>query len=307
MATATDEVGVVSGQVLVDGVPLGDVLATPPPYNVPWDTNTVADGPHTITVQAWDAAGNLGSASVSVTVRNAPIGSVPHYLAFDGVNDYVEMADAPALSFGDGATDTPFTMELWFQPDAMARRQQLIGKWGDTSQQEYRLTISNDVLSIQLFDDSAQAYALAATVGNFSGLAGAWHHLAVTYDGRGGPTAADGLIMYVDGAAVPLFRETSPGYVAMENLAAPLQVARESNQWRQYAGGLDEIRLWGVARSAAEIQAAMGVELTGAEPGLRAYWQLNDGLGVTAADAVGTAPGTLSREALWQAGGPIVP
>jgi hypothetical protein len=304
-ATATDAGGVISGQVLVDGVPLGEVLATAPPYSAVWDTTTVADGLHTITVQAVDASGNVGAASVSVTVRNTP--DPQHHLSFDGIDDHVTVADAPSLSFGTGAADTPFTAELWFQPTVMSGRRQLIGKWGESNQQEYKLTIINGAVVITLRDESTQGYAVANTTGSLTGLAGGWHHLAVTYDGRGGPTAANGLTIYVDGVAVPLLRETSPGYVAMENLAAPLEVAREGPNWRQFAGGLDEIRLWGVARTAAEIQAAMSVELTGAEPGLRAYWQLNEGSGLTATDAAGTAPGTLGAGTLWLAGGAFVP
>jgi C-terminal processing protease CtpA/Prc len=40
---------------------------------------------------------------------------------------------------------------------------------------------------------------------------------------------------------------------------------------------LDEIRIWNVARSPAEIQATLNKSLTGKEPGLVAYWQFDDG------------------------------
>ena len=59
-ATATDNLGVASVQFKLDGVDLGaaDVTA---PYTVSWDTTTVADGPHTITAEARDAANNVGT------------------------------------------------------------------------------------------------------------------------------------------------------------------------------------------------------------------------------------------------------
>ena len=145
------------------------------------------------------------------------------------------------------------------------------------------------------------------TVSSFNGLIGSWHHLAVTYDGRGGPTAADGITVYVDGVAVALFRETSPTYVAMENLAAPLVIGREGPSWKQYDGGLDEIRLWNVARTASQLQFTMATELSGSEPGLVGYWQFNDGVGISAAGGTpgdpaggaGERPGVDARAARW--------
>ena len=44
-----------------------------------------------------------------------------------------------------------------------------------------------------------------------------------------------------------------------------------------FHGELDEVRIWERARTAAEIQAAMGAPLAGDEPGLAAYWPLDEG------------------------------
>ena len=69
-ATASDNVGVARVAFLVDGAQLGsdDTVA---PYDVPWDSRTVANGSHTLTARASDAAGNVASASVTVTVSNS--------------------------------------------------------------------------------------------------------------------------------------------------------------------------------------------------------------------------------------------
>ncbi len=69
-ANATDNVAVVGVQFLLDGVNLGveDLSA---PYSVSWNTLTATNGLHTLTANARDAAGNLGtSTNVSVTVNN---------------------------------------------------------------------------------------------------------------------------------------------------------------------------------------------------------------------------------------------
>jgi hypothetical protein len=304
-ATATDNVSVASVQFRINGVDLG-VPDDTAPYAVAWDTTAVADGPYTITAEARDAVGNVATASLGVTVRNhTVVTESPHYLEFDGVDDYAVVADTAALSFGTGTADRPLTMEMWLRPDAMVRHQ-LVGKW-DGTQAEYKLHIASGVIRLDLRDASA-ATTVSAFTGNLSALIGSWHHLAVTYDGRGGATAANGITLYVDGVAVALTRLNSATYVAMEDLTAPLQIGREGPSWKQYDGGLDEVRLWSVARTASELQATLGVELSGAEPGLVGYWRVNEGTGTTADDASPTDRAmTFFNGVTWAAGGPLGP
>jgi hypothetical protein len=76
-ATAADNVGVSGVQLRVDGVSLGNEDTTAP-YGATWDTTTVANGTHTLTAVARDAAGNsTTSAGVGVTVSNAPLPPPP--------------------------------------------------------------------------------------------------------------------------------------------------------------------------------------------------------------------------------------
>ncbi len=114
---------------------------------------------------------------------------------------------------------------------------------------------------------------------NQAALAGGWHHVAVTYDGRGGVTAANGITFYIDGVAVPVTRYNNAAYVAMENWTAPLELGCEIVGFQPFDGGLDEVRLWNVVRTPSQVQATMLSELTGAEPGLVAYWRFNEGTG----------------------------
>src|SRR5262249_19247511 len=68
-ATASDNVGVVGVQFLIDGVNLG-VEDTASPYSATWDTATASNGSHTVSARARDAAGNSTTASITVTVNN---------------------------------------------------------------------------------------------------------------------------------------------------------------------------------------------------------------------------------------------
>jgi len=70
-ADAWDDVSVAGVRFFVDGAAMGTEDTTRP-YVITWDTTKVADGPHTLTAVARDAAGNTATSSpVTVTVSNA--------------------------------------------------------------------------------------------------------------------------------------------------------------------------------------------------------------------------------------------
>jgi hypothetical protein len=70
-ASAADNVGVAGVQFFLDGIALG-AEDTTAPFTYSWNTAGVANGSHTLTARARDAAGNVTtSAAVTVTVANA--------------------------------------------------------------------------------------------------------------------------------------------------------------------------------------------------------------------------------------------
>ena len=76
-ANAADNVGVSGVQFLVDNAAQG-AEDTTSPYSTSWNTTTAANGTHTLTVRARDAAGNITtSAPVSVTVANGVVDVTP--------------------------------------------------------------------------------------------------------------------------------------------------------------------------------------------------------------------------------------
>ena len=92
-ASASDNVGVAGVQFKLDGVNLG-AEDTSAPYGIVWDTTGVANGPHTLTAVARDAANNTATAAdVGVTVTNASTVFVP-------VADTEVRSDIPTVNFG---------------------------------------------------------------------------------------------------------------------------------------------------------------------------------------------------------------
>lgn len=74
-ASATDNIGVSSVTFFVNGWPIGNDDTTAP-FEVSWNTGTVANGSYTLAAVAKDANGNVSSTSITVTVANdaaAPI------------------------------------------------------------------------------------------------------------------------------------------------------------------------------------------------------------------------------------------
>ena len=84
--SASDNVGVTMTKYLVDGGIVGDF--SPPSTNLSWDSTTVSNGSHMISVVAYDAAGNSSQSTVQVNVANrgwqggtkSPKGSGVHHL-----------------------------------------------------------------------------------------------------------------------------------------------------------------------------------------------------------------------------------
>ena len=68
-ATASDDIAVTGVQFTIDGAPAGPDQAAPP-YVLSWETGAMANGTHTVSVTAHDAAGNAQTSSATVTVSN---------------------------------------------------------------------------------------------------------------------------------------------------------------------------------------------------------------------------------------------
>jgi hypothetical protein len=68
-ATASSGVGIANVQFAVDGANVGSTL-TAAPYQVAWDSTTVADGSHTILATATDTSGATASSSITLNIFN---------------------------------------------------------------------------------------------------------------------------------------------------------------------------------------------------------------------------------------------
>jgi hypothetical protein len=105
--TATDDTSVTSVAFYVDNVLR--TVETAAPYTWSFDTTTIANGTHTLTVLAYDPAQNIGQASVTFTTQNdlslLPQPSIPQHsadirlaeLAYNGGSSQLPSSDIPLL------------------------------------------------------------------------------------------------------------------------------------------------------------------------------------------------------------------
>lgn len=84
-----------------------------------------------------------------------------------------------------------------------------------------------------------------------------WHFLCATYDSTGGATAANGIILYVDGVAVDSTKTNEDNYVAMENTVTTPKIgcqesAAASND-KFWGDKIDEVSVFGDVLTPTEI------------------------------------------------------
>ncbi len=109
--------------------------------------------------------------------------------------------------------------------------------------------------------------------------AGRWTHVAVVFNGTQ-------RLHYINGEQVASFPETGP----LPTNAAAMRIAGDVAFQVPPTGDIDEVRLWNVARTTAQIRAALNVRINTAQPGLVAVWPL-DG---NTADVIGAHDGAVS-------------
>jgi hypothetical protein len=103
-----------------------------------------------------------------------------------------------------------------------------------------------------------------------------WTHVAVTFDGVNRRH-------YINGELAASFAESGP----LTTSGANVRIASDVSWQFSPNGEIDEVRLWNVARTTAQLRAAINEAITTPQPGLVAVWALNG----NTADVVGPHDG----------------
>ena len=212
---------------------------------------------------------------------------------FNGIDAYAEAPNAAELNpQGD------WTVEAWFKDDHAAgynhARSRIVTKGEPYLDADvpYALSIASNDLAVTLRTNGQYVvlmYDLAA-----NGMTpNAWHHAAATF-----VSTTRQLTLYVDGR--PVAQGISPVGIA-SNADSVTMGSDGAGGGINWTGGLDDIRIWTVARTAAQIQSSYLGELQGTQPGLVGNWKFDEGTGQTAADSAGSPQPATLHNVTWSA------
>lgn len=192
-------------------------------------------------------------------------------LMFDGLDDHLAIADAPALN------PRAFTVEGWFNFASIGGIRVLVAKpLGAGSGDSIAVWLDGAQLRAIAQDFVRQAPMLAY---NWPHPAGTWHHVAYTFDDDANRHA-----LLVDGVEVT----GADTDVTLAYDAHPFLIGADIEGGRLgyfLHGATRDVRFWNRARSAAQIGADLNRRLTGSETGLVGLWRLDEGTGETARDS----------------------
>ncbi|MEO8662608.1 MAG: LamG-like jellyroll fold domain-containing protein, partial [Bryobacteraceae bacterium] len=289
-ASATDDVGVVGVQFLLDGANLGaEVIGPGPLYNFTWASSATLNGTHTLSARARDGAGNtMLAANVDVTVSNAaPSGLVAAYsfsngtgttvtdlsgnnltgnivgatwttsgkfgnaLSFNGTSSYVDLGNPASLRL-----TASMTIEAWVKAAANpADDGQIVSKSNGVGWQ-FKTTPDTGPHTFGI----AVSPAASSTTQRYSTTVrtlNTWYHVAGVYD-----AASASLSLYVNGVLDNgSLRGTIPATQFNQNLN--VNIGRLTGGGYYFNGIIDEVRIYNRALLPAEIQSDMNTPLDG--------------------------------------------
>lgn len=223
-------------------------------------------------------------APIIVTAGNA--------LQFVG-GSFVDMGNVPIP--GD------FTLEAWIHPNSAGGETYIVAEdERNLNQGQFRLGLADGGKLFFMMSDSTGSshglfnggYSLETTSAITLNV---WTHVAVIKNGSA-------FALTVNGAPAGTFNATASfvhGGPAVNFRVAARVDTNGTAANGGFDGIIDEVRLWNIPRSAAEILSTMGTEIPASSNGLFAYWRFDEGTGQAAGDTKTGYPGTLVSNPTW--------
>jgi hypothetical protein len=221
---------------------------------------------------------------------SVPSGGTSFALWFDGFNDQVRVTDSPSLHITG-----PITVEAWINRDIAGFAHTIVDKSGCIGEAPFvgGYTLSVNAANKLVFQTKDDCANFSTVIGNTSLLPGTWYHVA-------GIWSAGVLSVYVNGVLDNFV--ATPRNPKLGNTPLLIGASGNSVPSTVFAGFIDEIRVWSVARTPAQLTANLGGCLTGSQPGLSGYWRLNeDNTPIAHDSSIFGNNGSLVNNPLWVA------
>ncbi len=193
----------------------------------------------------------------------------PDYaLAFDGVDDYVD------LSTGFNPYNQPyFTMEAWIYPTAFTGDNAILGIGNhaiDTRVLDWRL------LGGKVSIGSANGGNWSAVTGSTTLPLNSWTHIAVSCENTAIKIYVNGVL---DGSGT-MANRANASYVMLGNLMFNNEIKNSF----AFQGKIDEVMIWDEIRIEENIQQDMNYGTDGSDLSIRYYYKMSNGSGNTLTD-----------------------
>lgn len=184
-------------------------------------------------------------------------------LRFDGAGDICSVQNTS----GDFDLGSAITVEAWVQIDAAQAGGQMVSGQTLGGGGAWFLGGGIGQPTTAIFGVSTPATDSVQAPGEI--VPGpTWKHFAGTFDGTE-------MLFFVNGVQVAQRTHPSPGS-ASNVLQLIFGRFPNATATLYFAGAMDEVRIWAVTRTPAEILASYAVQLTGSEPGLVGYYKFDE-------------------------------
>ena len=217
----------------------------------------------------------LGALYQKQSVRRYETGEVTEgtALILDGNSSFVEIENTDVLN----NITQQATISVWIKPTDFPNRYMPIIFKGDErrsnfSHRSYILYLRDDgkiqVASAPKGQGQKSFYTPSDTI-----QLNKWYHIAGVINAK-----RNTMQLFINGVEVG--KTDFKGGESFYQSRKPLRIGWTYEEKRPtqspFVGFIDEVRIWNVARTEAEIRADMNTELTGNEPGLAAYWKFDE-------------------------------
>ena len=219
---------------------------------------------------------------------SSPVQFSANSLSFNGTSDYATIAHDASLNI-----TSAITLEGWVYATKNSGVQNVLCKSSLSTNNGYIFPRTNDGWShAHFYLHIGGAWRLLQA--DFPSL-NAWHHLAGTYDGAT-------MKIYING----VLSASQPQTGSITTNTNNLQLGTQPGYGEHFGGRADELRVWNVSRTQAQIQGAMNGEIDpGAQTGLVSYYRFNQGIQtgtntglITVPDLKGANPASLTSFSL---------
>jgi hypothetical protein len=221
------------------------------------------------------------TASATSSATQTPTVLPGKTLALDGSTGYAEAPNTGTLNLTGN-----WTVEAWFKetdPVGYAHDFRSLVYKGDGvgGEAPFYIIVGTGNLSAGLKSGGIN-YRVAYDITRLA--TNTWHHVAATFDKN-----TQIVTLYLNGGRVA--RQTLPR--TSTGNSNPLEIGRVGPSGKYWRGGIDDVRIWNVVRTEADIQANYRRTLTAPQTGLVSNWQFNQINGKSVPNLVSSAPAAM--------------